>query len=270
MSKYTVCGYDMDILHDRMLQIATEVDRICREQGFKCSLYGGSVIGAVRHNGFIPWDHDIDMAMPRKDYDKFVKYMLKNPNEKIFFSNFHSEKRYPNNWGKVRLNGTVFLEQELAPLTELHKGVFIDLHPIDNVIPCLLKPQVRLSQYFSCIGQVKSGVYQGGRGLKYKVYKLFSWLPYWAINGLRDGAMKLFKHLPTKYVFKVAHPNDPKIEPMARDTFEDLIEHDFEDRRFFIPKHYHRFLRKRYGDYMQLPPESEIYECCQTIVECKL
>ena len=87
MSKYKVGEYDMEVVHDRMLQIATEVDRICREQGLKCSLYGGSIIGAVRHNGFIPWDHDIDMCMPRKDYDRFVKYMMKHPNEKIFFSN---------------------------------------------------------------------------------------------------------------------------------------------------------------------------------------
>ena len=94
MSKYTVCGYDIDILHERMLQIAIEVDRICREQGFKCSLYGGSVLGAIRHNGFIPWDHDIDMCMPRKDYDRFVKYMAQHSNEKIFFSNYKSEKRY--------------------------------------------------------------------------------------------------------------------------------------------------------------------------------
>ena len=83
LSKYTVCGYDMEVLHSRMLEIALEVDRICKENGWKCSLYGGSVIGAVRHNGFIPWDHDIDMAMPRRDYDKFVKYMKNNSNDKI-------------------------------------------------------------------------------------------------------------------------------------------------------------------------------------------
>ena len=110
MSKYKVCGYDMDLLHEKQLETAVEVDRICRENGFKCSLYGGSVLGAVRHNGFIPWDHDIDMCMPRKDYDKFVRYMQHNKNQKIFFSNYKSEKRYPNSWGKVRLNGTVFTE----------------------------------------------------------------------------------------------------------------------------------------------------------------
>jgi hypothetical protein len=57
---------------------------------------------------------------------------------------------------------------------------------------------------------------------------------------------------------------------IPRNTFEDLIEHKFEDKTFFIPKNYDEFLTKRYGDYMQIPPESEVYECCQSIIECKL
>lgn len=268
MSKYKVCGYDIDKLHNRMLQIAIEVDRICREQGFRCSLYGGSVLGAIRHNGFIPWDHDIDMCMPRKDYDRFVKYMLKHPNEKIFFSNYKSEKRYPNSWGKVRLNGTLFTEKEFFTLKELHKGVFIDLHPIDNVTPLTINLQVRLAMFWSCVGKVKSGIYAGSKK-KASVYRLFSWLPYSVINAFRGFAMKALKLFKTKYVYKIAHPNNG-IYPIKRSTFEDLIEHKFEEYSFYIPRNYDEFLTKRYGDYMQLPPESEVYECCKSIVECKL
>ena len=268
MSNYKVCGYDMEVLHARMLEIALEVDKICREQRLKCSLYGGSVLGAVRHNGFIPWDHDIDMCMPRKDYDKFVKYMLKHPNEKIFFSNYKSEKRYPNSWGKVRLNGTVFQEKELATLTELHNGVFIDLHPIDNTIPCFLKLQVRAAMFWSCVGKVKSGIYTGSKQ-KEVIYKCFSWLSYSIINLNRSFAMKIFKYLPTKYVYKIAHPNNG-IYPIPRCTFEELIEHKFESQTFKIPTNYDEFLTKRYGNYMEIPPESEIYECCKSILECKL
>lgn len=268
MSRYTVCGYDMDVVHARMLEIALEVKRICEEQGFKYSLYGGSVIGAVRHNGFIPWDHDIDMCMPRKDYDKFLRFMLKHPNEKIFFSNYKSEKRYPNSWGKVRLNNTVFLEKELASLTELHSGVFIDLHPIDNILPSLLKLQVKLAMFWSCVGKVKSNLYTGS-AKKRAVYKMFSWLPYCVINAFRGFAMKCFKPFKTKYVYKIAHPNGG-VYPIKRETFEDLVMHKFEAFEFPIPENYHEFLTDRYGDYMQIPPESENFECCKSVVECKL
>lgn len=268
MSKYKVAGYDMDELHDRMLIIATEVDCICRENGWCCSLYGGSVIGAIRHNGFIPWDHDIDMAMPRKDYDEFLKYMQTHPNKLIFLSDYHTEKRYPNNWGKVRLNGTRFVEKELATLTELNHGVFIDLHPIDNIVPWCLNLQVRMAMFWSCVGKVKSGIYNGGKMMRI-IYQLFSWLPYSAIAFFKDITIKLFKHVNTEYVYKVAHPNNG-IYPIPRCTFEDLIEHRFENRTFLIPRNYDKYLRDRYGNYMQMPPESEIYECCTSIVECKL
>ena len=268
MTKYRVCGYDMEILHARMLEIALEVDGLCRRLGLKCSLYGGSIIGAVRHKGFIPWDHDIDMAMPRKDYDTLLDYVKNHPSERLFFSHYHSEKRYPNNWCKVRLKGTVFQEKELAPLTELERGVFIDLHPIDNIVPAFLGCQVRLTMFWCCIGKVKSGIYEGA-AYKRRIYALLSWLPYGFINRMRDFSMKMFKPFPTKYVYKVAHPNNG-IYPIPRETFEDLMECEFAGHTFSIPKNYDEFLRKRYGDYMQRPDEARVYDCCTSIIECKL
>ena len=126
--------------------------------------------------------------------------METHPNEKIFFSNYCSEKRYPNSWGKVRLNGTVFLEQELAALTELHKGVFVDLHPIDNIIPCFLKLQVRAAMFWSCVGKVKSEIYNGSK-IKKAVYSLLAWLPYGFINAMRSFSMKLFKPFKKEVFF---------------------------------------------------------------------
>lgn len=266
MSKYTVCGYDMGILHERQLEIAAEVDRICRENGIKYSLYGGSVIGAVRHNGFIPWDHDIDIAMLRKDYEEFRRYCKKQDGD-FFFSNYYSEPYYPNNWGKMRNNKTVFQEKELLGLP-LHNGVFIDVHPIDNILPSFLTLQVKMANFWSKVHHKKIG-WKSDTKKRELILGCFSWLPFCIINFNRDFSMRMFNLLPTKYVYKIAHPNGG-IYPIPRCTFEDLIEHPFEDKVFFIPKNYDEFLRKRYGNYMELPPESEEYSCCTTIVECKL
>ena len=268
MGKYKVCGYDMEELHARMLVIATEVDRICRENGWRCSLYGGSVIGAVRHNGFIPWDHDIDMAMPRKDYDEFLKYMQTHPNDLIFLSDYHTERRYPNSWGKVRLNGTCFVEKELAHLTELNQGIFIDLHPIDNIVPCFLSLQVKISLFWANVTHMKCDM-DKRKSLQASMYRLFSWIPFSWLSFMKDLTIKFFTPFHTKYVYKIVHPNNG-VYPIPRCTFEDLIEHQFEDRKFFIPRNYDEYLRNRYGDYMQIPPESEIYDCCTSIVKCKL
>lgn len=194
--------------------------------------------------------------------------MQTHPNKLIFLSDYHTEKRYPNNWGKVRLNGTRFVERELLTLTELNHGVFIDLHPIDNIVPCCLNLQVMLAMFWSCVGKVKSNVYNGNKAMR-NVYRLFSWMPYSAISFFKDLTIKFFKPFHTKYVYKVVHPNNG-VYPIPRCTFEDLIEHQFEDRTFFIPRNYDEYLRKRYGDYMQMPPESEVYDCCTSIVECKL
>ena len=115
---------------------------------------------------------------------------------------------------------------------------------------------------------MKSGIYNGSKTKK-NLYRLFSWLPYSFISFIKDMTIKAFKHINTKYVYKVVHPNNG-VYPIPRCTFEDLIEHQFEDCKFFIPRNYDKFLRDRYGNYMQIPPESEDYDCCTSIVECKL
>lgn len=269
MSKYKVCGYDMDLLHLRQLEIAKELDKICRENNIKYSLYGGSIIGAIRHKGFVPWDHDIDIAMPRKDYERFQQYCLEKENKenRFFFSTYITEPEYPNNWGKFRSQYTVFQEQELEGL-KIKNGVFIDVHPIDNIVPALLKIQVKYACFWSNVQQIKMGILCPNT-LKKKICRLFTWMSLEKLNRKRDKAMRLFENISTDYVYKIAHPNGG-IYPIPRYTFEELMECQFEDATFFIPQNYDEFLRKRYGDYMKIPPESQEYECCTTISKCEL
>ncbi len=267
MSEYTVCGYDMEVVHERMLEIAVEIDRLCRKHNIKYTIDGGTIIGAVRHNGFVPWDHDFDLAMLRSEYERFIKVCKTELGDKFFFSHYKSEPRHSLNFGKMRMNGTVFLEKEYKDLG-LHPGVFCDVHPIDNVFLPLLTLQSRITAYFYCVHKVKNGIYEGSAG-KRLLYLPFSWLPFKAINWLRERTMRMFEPFKTKYVYKLAHPS-PGRPPYKREMYENLMEHRFEDKMFFMPVDYDEFLTKRYGNYMEYPPEANEKSCCSSVIECKL
>lgn len=114
------------------LEMLNEVDRICRKHGIKYYLCGGTLLGAVRHSGFIPWDDDLDIFFPRKDYIKFAKIAQKELPDTMFYQDWHNEFDYPYNFAKIRMNGTKFCQNEIQHL-DMHHGIFIDIFPLDSV-----------------------------------------------------------------------------------------------------------------------------------------
>lgn len=114
------------------LEMLNEVDRICRKHGIKYYLCGGTLLGAVRHSGFIPWDDDLDIFFPRKDYIKFAEIVQKELPDTMFYQDWHNEFDYPYNFAKIRMNGTKFCQNEIQHL-DMHHGIFIDIFPLDSV-----------------------------------------------------------------------------------------------------------------------------------------
>ena len=122
--------YDIDLLHRRILRILMAVDSCCREHGLRYYIWAGTMIGAVRHKGFIPWDDDIDIAMPRPDYEQLIAHCrewLPAPYEFVCAEN---DPAYPLPFGKVQDASTTLIER-----THLHYlgGIYIDVFPIDGV-----------------------------------------------------------------------------------------------------------------------------------------
>lgn len=121
---------DIDKLKKIELSMLMKVDEICKMLGIQYFLVGGTLLGAVRHNGFIPWDDDIDIGMLRKDYEIFLREAQQLLPEYYFLQNFHTDPEFPMSFSKIRDSRTTFIETENKDL-RINHGVFIDVFPID-------------------------------------------------------------------------------------------------------------------------------------------
>ena len=131
----TYCDYDqetLDKLHKVELEILDDFIKVCEKNNLTYFLVGGTLLGAIRHKGFIPWDDDIDVGLFRKDYDKFIEIGQKELGDKYYLDCFEHNKDCYLPFAKVRMNGTLF-EEEWTKGIEQHKGIFIDIFPIENI-----------------------------------------------------------------------------------------------------------------------------------------
>ena len=114
------------------LEILKVFDAFCREHDLKYSLYAGSLLGAVRHQGFIPWDDDLDVCMDRGDYDRFPELWQQNPVEGYVLQNKENSKYFDQSFTKLRKDHTTFLQDEWE-IGNHHTGIFLDVFPIDRI-----------------------------------------------------------------------------------------------------------------------------------------
>ena len=105
------------------------LDKICKENNIEYYLAFGTLLGAVRHKGFIPWDDDIDIAMTGENYLKLLEVMKKNENKKYFFQTLETEKNYYLMWSKLRINNTLFAKEEQLA-NKINHGIFVDVFPL--------------------------------------------------------------------------------------------------------------------------------------------
>lgn len=264
--KYKVGEYDLADIQNVMLEMMADIDRICSENGIKYILDGGSMIGAVRHNGFIPWDDDLDIAMMRDDYIKFTEIANEKLKDKYCFQCVENTKEYPYNFGKVFSKETLFLEHFTSKLDICH-GIYIDIFPMDYVDVSnekKLDVHRKLVSKFTQIRYMKLGIVKGAMWKK----ALSSILPMGFVNKQASEHMMYCLDKDCKYVQKLCHYGKNK-PPVSTTLFTDTIRVKFEKYSFCIPREYDCFLKGRYGDYMKLPDVSE-QRPLHHIIEVKL
>lgn len=260
MARVVISDEQLHKIQDITLGMLLEMDRICRKHNLKYSLAYGTLLGAVRHKGFIPWDDDVDVWMPRKDFINFREACGKELDSKYFYQSHETDKNYYLLFDKIRANGTVFKE-EYYDKYDIHHGVYIDIFPIDNIPDSLFTDKMRIFSYeFYRIGVQTKYLRASARKGKKKVmaYILrFFYRPF-SLEFLFCHAEKIAKKYADMECDKVSNIFDPdKSHVFKATSFKNYIELEFCGHSMMICSDYKEILRARYGNYIELPPEKE-------------
>ena len=243
------------------LKILKEIKRICDKNRIRYFLTGGTLIGAVRHKGFIPWDDDIDIAMERDDYDRFCEIAPKELRSDFSFLNIKYDKMRCIFFSKVVLNGTNYRSIQ-QPRTLDKTGFAVDVIPYDAIYDNLFRAALyfwRLN-FFVVLYSMKNGYHNGTTKLKHIVAVLmkffFFFIPKsFLYKRICDYPYKLNRQSTRTKCYLCGRYGFPR-ELRSSFLFGEYTELEFEGEHFMVLKHYHEFLTELFGDYMQLPPEN--------------
>ena len=239
------------------LEILDEVVRICDKHNLDYFLVGGTCLGAVRHKGFIPWDDDIDIAMLREDYEKFMLIAIDEINDKYFIQCPLTDKKYYLGFIKVRKNNTTFIqEQEKKEINDSHQGFFIDIFPLDytnNINSLSLKLNIIMAKNLTQTMIYKRG-YKKFNELMHPLISLLG-LPF-SINRLQRWVNKLMQkqnNKEHKYIGSFAGAYHYKKDTFPCNKVLPSKKIEFEGKKYKTFNDFRWYLNHLYGDYMKLP-----------------
>lgn len=239
-------------------EILDVIHQVCSEHGLRYSLAYGTLIGAIRHGGFIPWDDDIDLVMPREDYEKLVSIWNDTAPAGYIMQNVINSPDYTNNFAKIRKDHTTFLQDEAEREKKYHKGVFVDIFPGDRVAPGKISSKL---QYVACAVNLlySRGYTSGSSGVVGTVERILLSLPKGVRPVLRNAAERFICRWNGREALMWFFPStisDAK-KHYASNLFENMSSITFCGKTYSCVADADGFLRADYGDYMQLPPEEE-------------
>lgn len=254
-------SYIISEVHKIGLGILKEIATLCEKHNITYYLYRGTLIGAIRHKGFIPWDDDIDIAMPRDDYERFLDIARRELPPDLFLQHYTTEKGVCLLFAKVRDNNSAFIEPGGLDYKNIHQGIYVDIFPLDIIPESKFKQIVLITML----------------GIMIKTYYMKKHPYYREQNILQRTKLTMYKLLPVSSTLlisfceklckagrnkKSSYLADLMLEPCKkriykREWFDKVQKLEFEGSIYDGPAGYDEYLRHFYGDYMQLPPQDQ-------------
>lgn len=253
---YKLTDDELKKVQDIQKELINEVKRICEKCGIHFCMVGGTMLGAIRHKGYIPWDDDADIGFLRTEYEKFRKACETELNhEKYYMQDLRDTSGYRWGYGKLRRKNTEFvrLNQEFVPYEQ---GISIDLMPFDNVPDHWFSKRIHFFRCFLYRKIFWSEV--GSRSeeniCKKMVYKVMKCLPMEMVIKSYQRFIDSGCGKKTKLVRILTFPTPKGVYGYERKWYTNLSLYRFGDMRLPGAKDYDAYLRVKYGDYMKLPP----------------
>lgn len=260
LKEETICDFlvtsDRKKLFAVLLDMLLEFDKVCKKYGLTYFLDGGSMLGAVRHHGFIPWDDDIDVCMPRRDYDKFVtlKEEFKNP---YFLQTPYTDPEYFYCPARIRNTNTTAMVETFA-YQKFNHGIWLSIFPLDNWKHDTEKEVEKVNELIkeNSTYMRMTNPHLDDRS-KERVRNYSGRNPLETYEEIQKIAQQ-FNDQPTGYVSAAVScvlPYSKKI--WKEEDFKSSVYVDFEGHKIPIPVGYDHILTTVYGDYMKFPPIEE-------------
>ena len=250
---------ELNAVQKTQLNILIELDRVCRKHGLKYFLAFGSCLGALRHKGFIPWDDDIDVLMPFADVKRLFEYRGEL-GDRYFLQSRVTDPEYCSIAARLRDSNTTCIEEDEQDL-KINHGIYIDIYPYYDA---------PATKWGLLLNILRSHIYKilvsgkpprnHGKALAYVARVILTLIPEEKrkaviikleskIQNVKDG----------KYILDYFGQDISLFSAIIypKEWFSETRETEFEDYMFFIPIEAEEYMKKRYGDYMVLPPENE-------------
>ena len=246
--------FDLRSLQLCELDVLQEFIRVCEKNHLQYYLAWGTLLGAVRHQGFIPWDDDIDVCMPWEDYLKLKEACHADLSEAYFYEDWSTHNDYFLHWAKLRKNNTTCMTRSEADL-KIHWGVGIDIFPLfpmdDNTVPFSKKMAHTVLE----LTLQRSYYKYGSEGLKKNMKKIiYSLLPKRCDSAIINYCFKVLTKSSDKASYWYDFSELSYRSLLPREVFGEGMDYCFEGTKMTGPKDADAYLRKAYGDdYMEIP-----------------